>query len=130
MAIIVAPAACTEPTFHEPRAGWCRRGAFRFEAGGRRNWVAYCYYESCRATGAPVAAYARFPEVAVTFGDTPPTAYASAPGVRRGFYGRCGSPVSFVGDCWPGEIHLHLGCVDDTSDLVADREAYAAERLP
>jgi len=66
----------------------------------------------------------------VTFNHTLPTEYALALGVRPGFCGRCGGPVSFVGDRWPGKIHLHLGFFDDTSDLVPDREAHAAEPLP
>ncbi|HEX6011382.1 MAG TPA: GFA family protein [Geminicoccaceae bacterium] len=113
------------------RTGRCRCGAIRFEARGRPNWVAYCHCESCRrATGAPVAAYAGFPATAVRFTDGPPTEFASSPGVSRGFCARCGSPVSFTGERWPGEVHLHLGCFDDGTDLVPDREAFAEERLP
>ena len=111
--------------------GGCRCGAVRFEADGRPNWVAWCHCESCRrATGAPVAAYAGFPVTAVRFPAGPPTEYASAPGVRRGFCGRCGSPISFVGERWPGEVHLHLGSFDDSSDLAPTAEAFAEERLP
>ena len=83
-----------------------------------------------RATGAPVAAYAGFPVTAVRFPAGPPTEFASAPGVRRGFCGRCGSPISFVGERWPGEIHLHLGSFNDSSDLAPAVEAFTEERLP
>jgi hypothetical protein len=99
--------------------GRCRCGTVRFEADGRPNWTSYCHCESCRrATGAPVAAYAGFPVQAVRFPAGPPAEYGSAPGVRRGFCGRCGSPLSFTGDRWPGEIHLHLGSFDDCAALV------------
>ena len=111
--------------------GGCRCGAVRFAAEGAPNWVAYCHCASCRhATGAPVAAYAGFPTAAVRFAAGPPTEFASAPGVTRGFCGRCGSPISFVGARWPGEVHLHLGSFDDCTDLVPSVQAFAEERLP
>ena len=110
--------------------GGCRCGAVRFEASGKPNWVAYCHCRSCRqATGAPVAAYAGFPAAQVAFPAGRPTEYASAPGVRRGFCGRCGSPISFTGERWPGEVHLHLGSFDDSTDLVPTEQAFAEERL-
>ena len=111
--------------------GGCRCGAVRFVAEARPNWIAYCHCASCRrATGAPVAAYAGFPMAAVQFPAGPPTEFASAPGVRRGFCGRCGSPISFTGERWPGEIHLHLGAFDDCTDLAPTIEAFTEERLP
>jgi hypothetical protein len=111
--------------------GGCRCGAVRFAAEGAPNWVAYCHCASCRhATGAPVAAHVRFPTAAVRFAAGPPTEFAPAPGVTRGFCGRCGSPISFVGARWPGEVHLHLGSFDDCSDVVPTVQAFAEERLP
>jgi len=112
------------------RTGGCLCGAVRFEASGPPNWVAYCHCGSCRrATGAPVAAYAGFPAAAVRFVSGAPAQFASSTGVSRGFCGRCGSPLSFVGERWPGEIHLHLGSFD-RPDLVPTAEAFALERLP
>ena len=58
-----------------------------------------------------------------------PSEYTSSPGVRRGFCARCGSTVSYRGDRWPGETHLHLGLFD-IHDLVPNKEAFAEERLP
>ena len=123
----MVPVACTDAG----RGGGCRCGAVRFVATGRPNWVAWCHCESCRrATGAPVAAYAGVPADAVRFPAEPPIEFASSPGVRRGFCSRCGSPLTFTGERWPGEIHLHLGSFDDPADLVPTTEAYAEERLP
>jgi hypothetical protein len=103
----------------------------RFEAEGVSNWVAYCHCASCRhATGTPVAAYAGYPAEAVRFAAGRPAEFASSPGVSRGFCGRCGSPISFVGERWPGEVHLPLGSFDDSSDLVPTVQAHAEERLP
>jgi hypothetical protein len=124
----VAVPASTE---QRRRTGRCLCGDVRFEALGAPKWVAWCHCESCRrATGVPVTAYAGFPAEAVRFTGVPPALFASSPGVQRGFCPRCGTSLSFVGERWPGEIHLHLGCFDDASDLVPTVEAYAEERVP
>lgn len=104
----------------------------RFEARGAPGWVAWCHCASCRrATGAPAAAYASFPVGAVRFTAAAPALFASSPGVERGSCGRCGSPVSYADPGrWPGEIHLHLGCLDDAAELAPTAEACAEERLP
>lgn len=119
------------PASTERRTGRCLCGEVRFEAAGAPNWVGWCHCESCRrAAGAPVTAYAGFPRAAVRFTGTPPVLFRSSPGVERGFCARCGSSVSYLGERWPDEIHLHLGCFDDASDLAPTGEAYAEEKLP
>jgi hypothetical protein len=116
-----------EPTL----TGRCLCGGVRFEAIGEPVWVAWCHCGSCRrAAGTPVTAYAGYPAAMVRFTAGSPTLFASSPGVERGFCARCGSSISFVGERWPGEIHLHLGCFEDVADLVPTDEAYAEERLP
>lgn len=103
----------------------------RFEAAGEPIWVAWCHCESCRrAAGTPVTAYAGYPTAMVRFTSSPPTLFASSPGVERGFCARCGSSISFSGERWPGETHLHLGCFEDAADLVPTGEAFTEERLP
>lgn len=102
----------------------------RFEVLGEPNWVDWCHCESCRrATGSPAPAYAGYPEAAVRFTAEAPQTFASSPGVTRGFCGRCGSPVSYRGERYPGETHLMLGLFD-RPDLVPKRHGCAEERLP
>ena len=55
--------------------------------------------------------------------------FESSPGVRRGFCGRCGSTLTYEGDRWPGEIHLHVGAFDDPGTLAPTGHAFADERL-
>jgi hypothetical protein len=66
----------------------------------------------------------------VAFFQGEPTYYVSSPGVRRGFCSRCGSTLSYEGERWPGEIHLHIGAFDDPSLLAPTGQAFADERLP
>ena len=56
--------------------------------------------------------------------------FESSPGVRRGFCGRCGSTLTYEGDRWPGEVHLHVGAFDDPETLAPTGHAFADERVP
>lgn len=114
----------------EEHTGHCLCGDVRFVARGAPKWISYCHCESCRRqTGAPVAAYAGFRSDQVEWTGVAPSVYGSSPGVKRGFCARCGSPVCYWGDQWPGETHLHLGLFDKP-DLVPTKEHLPEERLP
>jgi hypothetical protein len=110
--------------------GQCLCGALRFIAEGPPKWTAYCHCASCRRqTGAPVSAYAGFESAKVRFTQGTPTFFVSSPGVKRGFCARCGSTISYEGERWPGEVHLHVGAFDDPSTLAPTGHAFADERL-
>ena len=113
------------------REGGCLCGRTRYQALGEPLWVSYCHCQSCRrATGAPVTAYAGYPEGAVRFTDDEPSFYASSAGAKRGFCPACGSPISYQGESWPGEFHIHLGTLDDPESLRPDGQgAFVGERL-
>ena len=114
----------------ETHTGRCLCGDVTFAVHGAPKWVSYCHCESCRRqTGAPVAAYAGFRSEQVEWTGKRPSVYESSPGVKRGHCARCGSPVSFEGERWAGETHLHLGLFDKP-DLVPTGEAFREERLP
>jgi hypothetical protein len=111
--------------------GGCLCGAVRFTARGAPKWTAYCHCGSCRRhTGAPVAAYAGYEAERVEFTTGQPALYASSPGVRRGFCAICGSTLTFEGERWPGEIHLHVGAFDHPDAFPPRGQAFADERLP
>jgi len=112
------------------RSGGCLCGEVRFSADGRPKWTSYCHCRSCRRhTGAPVSAYAGFDASKVHFTGQAPTYFDSSPGVRRGFCGRCGSTLTYQGERWPGEIHLHVGAFDDPETLAPTGHAFAGKRL-
>jgi hypothetical protein len=115
------------PVEHDGR---CLCGAVRFTASGPAKWTAYCHCESCRRhTGAPVSAYAGFERGQVRFSGAEPAWFASSPGVRRGFCATCGSTLSFEGERWPGEIHLHVSAFDRPQDFAPTTHGYAEERI-
>ena len=55
--------------------------------------------------------------------------YASSPGVKRGFCPSCGSPLSFTGANWPGEVHIYAATLDDPTVYKPDLHCYTAEHL-
>jgi len=114
----------------EIRLGGCLCGAVRFRAEGAPKWTAWCHCQSCRKhTGAPAAAFAGFERDAVAITHGKIAKFASSPGVARGFCAVCGSTLTYEGDRWPREIHLHIGALDDPNATPPDGEAFVEERL-
>ena len=110
--------------------GGCLCQAVRFRATGAPKWTAYCHCHSCRKhTGAPVSAYAGFRSEQVAFTSGEPTYHASSSGVRRGFCATCGATLTFEGERWPGELHVHVGALDDPESFAPTVEAFSDERV-
>jgi hypothetical protein len=110
--------------------GRCLCGQVRFVAHGEPKWVAHCHCESCRrATSAAFATYAGYATTAVEWSGEAPGAYESSPGVIRRFCRRCGSPMSFEGKPWPGEIHLFLPSFDNPADLMPKVHVHVEEQV-
>ena len=89
--------------------GSCLCTAVQFAARLPTKWVAHCHCTRCqRAHGAPFVTWAGFEAAAVEISD--PQAqlrwYVASEGGSRGFCGRCGSPMFFKSERWPGELHV------------------------
>ncbi len=111
------------------RLGGCRCGAVRFEARGPENRIGVCHCDSCRhATGAPFAVFVDYPDEAVTVSGQA-AVWSAKPGIERAFCGRCGAPLSYKGDPWPGETSLHLGAFDAPEGLVPHHVSFETEGL-
>jgi hypothetical protein len=112
------------------RRGRCLCGATRFLAQGQPKWIAHCHCESCRrATSAAFATYAGYAGTSVAWSGDAPGAYQSSPGVRRRFCRHCGSPMSFEGERWPGEIHLFVASFEDPAELLPQIHVHVEEQL-
>lgn len=112
-------------------SGGCLCGAVRYEFTGVPLWAGYCHCESCRrATGAPVAAFIGVNQAAVTFTGEPPEVYPSSPGVERWFCGSCGSPLAYVGERWPEEVHLYTASLDEPAKHPPRFHVNCREQLP
>jgi hypothetical protein len=71
-----------------------------------------------------------YPAGAVEWTGAPPRQFHSSPGVTRSFCPDCGSPMSFAGDRWPGEIHLFAASFDEPGTLAPEAHVYVEEQLP
>jgi hypothetical protein len=114
----------------EIRTGRCRCGAVRFRAEGKPLWVVHCHCDDCRRTTSSVmATYTGFPRDRFAFTSGAPTTYNSSPGVTRSFCGNCGSPLTYEGARWPGEIHVFVAAFDDPSAFTPRAHVYVSEQL-
>lgn len=82
-----------------------------------------------RHSGAPAAAFAGFEREQVAIRGEAFTRFASSPGVQRGFCSRCGSTLTYEGERWPTEVHLHVGLFDRPQDFAPHGHANEAERI-
>lgn len=110
--------------------GRCLCGEITYEFDGAENWRSYCHCESCRRnTSSPVTAFFGVPRAAFRFTGRAPAVYASSPGVRRLFCGRCGSPMAYETDRRPHEIDLYAASLEDPERYRPDAHTHVAERL-
>ncbi len=106
-------------------------GAVRYRITGAPKWVAHCHCDSCRRqTGAAFATYAGIAHDGFAYTQGKAAAHQSSPGVARGFCLACGTPLTFEGDRWPDEVHVHLGTLDDPGELAPQAHVYTEEQVP
>lgn len=123
----------TTPAAQSSTQGHCLCGAVQYVYDGTPIWTAHCHCDSCRrATSSAFATYVGIASerFRYTQGEAELTRYASSPGVERSFCRRCGSPVSFVGTRWPGEIHLYVGSLADSAAITPRAHVHVAEAMP
>lgn len=111
--------------------GRCLCGKIAFAYTGAPNWTLHCHCESCRrATSSPVTTWISVPRAGFAFTQGAPRHFASSPGVRRGFCGDCGSPLSYENESMPDEVHLYAASLTDPSEVAPSRHVFAAEQVP
>jgi hypothetical protein len=111
-------------------AGGCLCGAIRFRVSAEPVVTALCHCSLCRrAAGAPLMAWAMFAENAFALERGELAIYASSPGVRRGFCGRCGTTLSFAADFMPGLIDLTIASFDEPERLPPALHMWESKRI-
>lgn len=110
--------------------GSCMCRSIRFSFSGPPRFVADCVCESCRrAHGASAVCWVgvNAPAFRIDSGERLLKWYRSSAESERGFCTECGTRFLFRSDKWPGEIHMALACVDDSSDLVSTGVGFSEE---
>ena len=112
--------------------GSCLCGDVRFVATLPTKWVAHCHCTFCRrAHGAPFVTWAGFDADQVSIDpDASPTWYESSAGAARGFCPRCGSPMFFKSQRWPGELHVARALIADALDRAPTAHVYFESHVP
>jgi hypothetical protein len=100
-----------------PLAGGCLCGRVRYEANPDHREGYYCHCRMCQlAFGNTRAAYFNLRKGEVRWTSDPPTYFASSKIARRGFCGRCGTPLTF--EFLDSErMDLSIGSLDDPSQM-------------
>lgn len=117
----------------ETATGSCLCGAVRFEVTLPPKWCANCHCSMCRrAHSAAYVTWVGLVESAfrVTAGEDRIVRHASSPDARRAFCGTCGSPLTFEGKRWAGEVHVARACLPDALALTPKGHSYWSDRAP
>lgn len=113
--------------------GSCLCGGMHITARLPSKWVAHCHCTFCRrAHGAPLVTWAGFATESVQIDPQglQPTWYESSPGARRGFCPRCGSPMLFSSQRWPGEMHVARALIAGPLDREPSAHVFYDTHVP
>jgi hypothetical protein len=111
--------------------GRCLCGSIVFRYEGAPNWTLHCHCESCRrATSSPMTTWISVPRDRFCIVKGSPRYFSSSPGVRRGFCGDCGSPLSYENERVPDEVHLYAASLLDPGPVLPSRHVFVAEQVP
>lgn len=111
--------------------GGCLCGAVRYRAAGAPDWVGHCHCRSCRRnSGAAMLTFAGYTQDRITWTEGERQIFESSPGVRRGFCGRCGTPITYEADSYGDEVHLTIGTLDAPEALAPTLHVWTEAQLP
>ena len=114
----------------ETREGGCLCGAVRYRCVGEPLWVIYCHCNSCRrASGSVVLPWTSIAVENFEIIRGLPRSNASSEGVKRGFCGDCGTPLTFESERYPNEVHITVGSLDDPDDLPPQAHVFTEEQI-
>jgi hypothetical protein len=110
-------------------SGHCLCGGVRYRTS-RFLRAGHCHCESCRrATSSPLTTFFTVLREGTEFGGESLRHYASSPGVRRGFCGTCGSPMSFETEERPEEIDFFVASLSDGLSVPVGEHWHWEERV-
>jgi len=115
---------------NESLTGRCLCGAVRYRCPAPIASPTLCHCESCRrASGAHVVAWLTVALAALEFTAGEPVIYQSSAKVRRGFCGRCGTPLTYWTAKRGGEIDLTIATLDAPNGVVPIDHVWMSDAL-
>ena len=113
-----------------PAPGGCLCRAIRYRITAAPRVTSFCHCRSCRlAAGAPAVAWVVVPRDALVFDQGEPVGFASSPGKRRTFCGRCGTPLTYQTEDSPDTIDIQTATLDDPGAFPPDREIWLEHKI-
>ena len=110
--------------------GGCLCGAVRYEALGPISDPSNCHCTLCRrASGAPFVAWFTVlrPSFRLLRGE--PSTFRSSSKARRGFCGRCGTPLTFALDAVPHRVDVTIASLDEPNAVVPADHTYTSTQI-
>jgi len=105
-------------------------GAAKFKFEGKPLWSGFCHCESCRRNcAAPVAAFFGVANENYRWLGTHPTTYKSFADVTRHFCAKCGTPMAYEAERFPGKIHFYATTLDQPADFKPNFHVHYKERV-
>lgn len=111
----------------------CLCGAVQVDICLPTEWIAHCHCRRCQqAHGAAFVTWVGVKETTASIhdGESQLRWYRAAPvaGLKqageRGFCGRCGTPMLFRSERWPGELHIAHALFDGPLDRTPQMHAF------
>jgi hypothetical protein len=111
--------------------GRCLCGAITYRLEGEPRTTALCHCADCRrAAGAPVVAWAMYPEAALALTRGEPRTINSSGAAMRSFCADCGSGLFYRNaEHLPGIVDVQVATLDDPEALPPRVQIQVAERL-
>jgi hypothetical protein len=121
----------TKGVFIMTYSGHCLCGAIRYQLAGEPDVVAVCHCSDCqRSAGAPMVAWAMFPENALTVTQGQPKTINSSGAAMRSFCADCGTGLFYRNETvLPGIVDIQSSTLDDPEALPPVMQIQTAERL-
>ena len=111
-------------------SGSCYCGRTSVSSPVQPDIVTYCHCDSCRkVSGAPVTAWAAFPEGLVVFDPDEGKTATPNTGVSRSFCPDCGSPLAHRYDYAPDQVYVGVGLLNQADDLTPVMHSHHGNRL-
>ena len=112
-------------------SGRCLCGAIGYQLSGEPKVVALCHCSDCRrSAGAPVVAWAMFPEAALSVTKGQPKMINSSGTAMRSFCADCGSGLFYRNEpVLPGIVDVQSSTLDHPEALPPAVQIQTAERL-
>ena len=112
-------------------SGQCLCGAIRYQLSGEPRAVTLCHCVDCRlSSGAPMVAWAMFPEASLTMTKGNPKTINSSGTAMRSFCADCGTGLFYRNaEILPGIVDVQSATLDDPNALPPTKQIQTAERI-